>query len=144
MLLLANLYSRTERDGEVDSLCQYALKTSEPAVKARIYYFLYEENVARKEYEDAVTYLSLYVLLFVFLIKNVEFHYYWYLTIIISIVIIVALIGLHYLVLSINRKKKEKLLLKSKQEKVELQEKIDACQTKIAEDETMHYEEKEK
>ena len=64
--------------------------------------------------------------------------------IIISTVIIVALIGIHYLVLSINRKKKEKLLLKSKQEKVELQEKIDACQTKIAEDETMHNEEKEK
>ena len=63
MLLLANLYSRTGRDGEVDSLCQYALKTSEPAVKARIYYFLYEENVAKKEYEDAVTYLSHYVLL---------------------------------------------------------------------------------
>ena len=34
--------------------------------------------------------------------------------------------------------------MKSKQEKVELQEKIDACQTKIAEDETMHNEEKEK
>lgn len=48
MLLLANLYSRTGRDGEVDSLCQYALKTSEPAVKARIYYFLYEENVAKR------------------------------------------------------------------------------------------------
>lgn len=32
--------------------------------------------------------------------------------------------------------------MKSKQEKVELQEKIDACQTKIAEDETMHNEEK--
>ena len=166
MLLLANLYSRTGRDGEVDSLCQYALKTSEPAVKARIYYFLYEENVARKEYEDAVTYLSHYVLLsdtlrsqinrseyleiqkkydqVVLLNKNVEIHNHWYLTIIISTVIIVALIGIHYLVLSINRKKKEKLLLKSKQEKVELQEKIDACQTKIAEDETMHNEEKEK
>lgn len=149
MLLLANLYSRTGRDGEVDSLCQYALKTSEPAVKARIYYFLYEENVARKEYEDAVTYLSHYVLLsdtlrsqinrseyleiqkkydqVVLLNKNVEIHNHWYLTIIISTVIIVALIGIHYLVLSINRKKKEKLLLKSKQEKVELQEKIDAC-----------------
>ena len=166
MLLLANLYSRTGRDGEVDSLCQYALKTSEPAVKARIYYFLYEENVAKKEYEDAVTYLSHYVLLsdtlrsqinrseyleiqkkydqVVLLNKNVEIHNHWYLTIIISTVIIVALIGIHYLVLSINRKKKEKLLLKSKQEKVELQEKIDACQTKIAEDETMHNEEKEK
>ena len=142
----------------------FADYTSEPAVKARIYYFLYEENVAKKEYEDAVTYLSHYVLLsdtlrsqinrseyleiqkkydqVVLLNKNVEIHNHWYLTIIISTVIIVALIGIHYLVLSINRKKKEKLLLKSKQEKVELQEKIDACQTKIAEDETMHNEEK--
>ena len=124
MLLLANLYSRTGRDGEVDSLCQYALKTSEPAVKARIYYFLYEENVARKEYEDAVTYLSHYVLLSDTLRSQINRSEY----------------------LEIQKKYDQVVLLNKNVEihKVELQEKIDACQTKIAEDETMHNEEKEK
>lgn len=149
------LYSQTGREEKVDSMLQTALQTSDLTVKASIYATLYKKAEEKEEYQKGVAYLKAYISVTdsadnsresaeirklqlkydqsVSLRKNAELRTKWYLTILIAIGLIVALIFLYYRTIKIYRKRKTKELLAYKQEVIQLQTRIDSLQTMVDE-----------
>lgn len=163
--LLAKVYARNGHEEKVDSLWQAVLKKSDLATQASVYHMLYKESIDGKKFEQAVSQIELcmeavdsfriqthqFELLeiqkkydrMVLMKENVEIQNGWYVSIFISILIIGILAIIYYVSLRLYRKNKLNELMKYQNEKDCLLQKIDDCQIKIEEDETLYKDERD-
>lgn len=163
--LLIDLYTQKGQEERVDSLRSEMLKTSDITTRINIYHSLYKESVKKEDFKQAVNHMELCIeALDYFRIQthqskmleiqnkydwmilqkeNVEIQNRWYVTILISILIIGILCIIYYISMRIYRKSKVYELIKYQNEKDYLLQKIDDCQIRIEEDETLHKDEKD-